>query len=81
MRNHANENITEFEIRRARARRHEAVHSTPSTGSRFTDWGDEKGVLKFVSLSVILLLFSICYTKQLSDAEGIKAASSELVAR
>lgn len=40
-------------------------------------WGDEKGVLKFVSFSAILLLFSICYTKKLSDAGGIKAASSE----
>lgn len=30
MRNHANENITEFEIRTVRARRHETKYSTPA---------------------------------------------------
>jgi hypothetical protein len=75
MRNHANENITDFEIRAVRARRQETVQHTINAAL-----GDEKkGVLKFVlscSVSVILLLFFICYTKQLSDVEGMKAASS-----
>lgn len=57
MRNHANENITESEIRTVRARRHEAKHSTPSTSDR----GDEKGVLKCVSLRYFVIIFHLLH--------------------
>jgi hypothetical protein len=71
------QNLRSEELERDDTKRYTAHHQPADSG------GDEKekGVLKFVSLSVILLLFSICYTKQLSDAGGIKAASSELVSR
>lgn len=55
---------------RRQARSWYTQNSTPSQSLCHAGDG-EKGVLKFHSrVVVILLLFFICYTKQLSDVEG-----------